>query len=55
MAENSNYPDATLPRDKVKNLRETNKYPSMPYEKYLQSTRLVNITGALAKKEKERS
>lgn len=55
MTANSKHLHETLPPDKAKTFRETNKYPSMPYEKYLQSTMLVNITGALAKKEKERS
>ncbi len=39
----------------AKNVREMNKYPSLQYEKHLQSTMLVKITGALANKGKERS
>ncbi len=55
MPANSNYLNSTLFRDIAKNVREMNKYPSLQYEKHLQSTMLVEITGALAKKGKERS
>ena len=55
MPANSNYLKSTLFRDIAKNVRETKKYPSLQYEKHLQSTMLVEITGALAQKGKERS
>ena len=55
MPAKSNYLNSTLFPDIAKNVREMNKYPSLQYEKHLQSTMLVKITGALANKGKERS
>ena len=52
MPANSNYLNSKLFRDIAKNVREMNKYPSLQYEKHLQSTMLVEITGALAQKRK---
>lgn len=52
MPANSNYLNSTLSRDITKIVRQTNEYPSLQYEKQLQSTMLVEITGALAQKRK---
>ena len=52
MPASDNYLNSTLFRDIAKNVREPNKYPSLQYEKHLQSTMLVKITGALAQKRK---
>jgi hypothetical protein len=52
MPANSNYLNLVFFRDIAKNVRETKRYPSLQYEKHLQSTMLVEITGAVAQKRK---
>ena len=52
MPAKSNYLNSTLFPDIAKNVRGMNKYLSLQYEKHLQSTMLIKITGALAKKER---
>jgi hypothetical protein len=52
LSSRSIYLNSTLFPDIAKNAPEMNKYPSLLYEKQLESTMLVKITGALAQKRK---
>lgn len=51
----NNYTKPKLFPDIAINIPEINTHPSLQYEKHSLSTMLVEITGALAKKGKERS
>ena len=50
MPADNNYTNSKLFLDIVKITREMNTYPSLQYEKQLQSTMLVEITGLSQKK-----